>query len=93
MRQADVDDCIKDGLTTAEQSELVQLRREKRPPRDRKRDPPPRGGVLREGRAPKMTYLLVRELAAERIPVRLACGVLGFWPSALQVAGPAVLGP
>jgi transposase len=30
MRQADVDDGIKDGLTTAEQSELVQLRREKR---------------------------------------------------------------
>ncbi len=29
-RQADIDDGIKDGLTTAEQSELVQLRREKR---------------------------------------------------------------
>jgi transposase len=30
MRQADIDDGIKDGLTTAEQTELVQLRREKR---------------------------------------------------------------
>jgi len=30
MRQADIDDGIRDGLTTAEQSELVQLRREKR---------------------------------------------------------------
>jgi transposase-like protein len=30
MRQADIDDGIKDGLTTAEQSELVQLRRDKR---------------------------------------------------------------
>lgn len=30
MRQADVDDGIKDGLTTAEQSEIVQLRRDKR---------------------------------------------------------------
>ena len=30
MRQADIDDGVKDGLTTAEQSELVQLRREKR---------------------------------------------------------------
>ena len=30
MRQADVDDGIKDGLTTAEQAEIVQLRREKR---------------------------------------------------------------
>lgn len=29
-RQAEIDDGIKDGLTTAEQSELVQLRREKR---------------------------------------------------------------
>jgi len=30
MRQADVDDGIRDGLTTAEQSELVQLRRKMR---------------------------------------------------------------
>ena len=30
VRQADVDDGIKDGLTSAEQSEIVQLRREKR---------------------------------------------------------------
>jgi transposase len=30
MRQADIDDGIVDGQTTAEQSELVQLRREKR---------------------------------------------------------------
>lgn len=30
MRQADIDDGIKDGLTTAEQSELVHLRRDKR---------------------------------------------------------------
>ena len=30
MRQADVDDGIKDGLTSAEQHELVKLRRDKR---------------------------------------------------------------
>jgi len=30
MRQADSDDGIKDGMTSAEQSELVWLRREKR---------------------------------------------------------------
>jgi transposase len=30
MRQADVDDGIKDGLTTAEQAEIVQLRRKAR---------------------------------------------------------------
>ncbi len=30
IRQADVDDGIKEGLTTAEQGEVVQLRRDKR---------------------------------------------------------------
>jgi transposase len=30
MRQADIDDGVKDGLTSAEQNELVQLRRDKR---------------------------------------------------------------
>jgi len=30
VRQADIDDGIKDGLTTAEQAEIVQLRRDKR---------------------------------------------------------------
>ena len=30
MHQADIDDGIREGLTTSEQSELVQLRREKR---------------------------------------------------------------
>jgi len=30
MRQADVDDGIRDGLTTAEQAEIVQLRRKAR---------------------------------------------------------------
>ena len=30
MRQADIDDGVKDGLTTAEQAEVVRLRRENR---------------------------------------------------------------
>ena len=30
MRQADIDDGIRDGLSSSEQSELVQLRRDKR---------------------------------------------------------------
>jgi transposase len=30
MRQADIDDGIRDGLTSTEQSEIVQLRRDKR---------------------------------------------------------------
>ena len=37
---------------------------------------------------PKMRFPLVRELAADRFPVRLTCGVLGFSTQALlQVAG------
>lgn len=31
VRQADIDDGVRDGQTSAEQSELVQLRREQRP--------------------------------------------------------------
>jgi transposase len=30
MAQADIDDGVRDGLTTAEQNEIVQLRRDKR---------------------------------------------------------------
>jgi transposase len=30
MRQADIDDGVKDGLTTSEQQEVVRLRRENR---------------------------------------------------------------
>jgi transposase len=30
MRQADIDDGVRDGLTSAEQAEIVQLRRDKR---------------------------------------------------------------
>ena len=30
MRQADIDDGVRDGLTSAEQAEVVQLRRDKR---------------------------------------------------------------
>ncbi|NNH09174.1 IS3 family transposase, partial [Cellulomonas fimi] len=41
------------------------------------RDPAARGGLLRRRFAPKMSYPLVRDLAAEGIPVRLTCGVLG----------------
>ena len=82
MRQADIDDGIKDGLTTAEQAEIVQLRRAEAPARDGERDPPPGRRLLRQGRAPKMKFPLVRELAAEGFPVRLTCGVLGFSPQA-----------
>ena len=78
MRQADIDDGVKDGLTTAEQSELVQLRGDKRRLEMENEDPAPGRRVFRQGHAPKMMYPLVLELAAEGFPVRLTCGVLGF---------------
>src|SRR3712207_5355680 len=42
------------------------------------RDPAAGDGLLRPGRAPKMIYPLVRELAAEKIPVAVTCRVMGF---------------
>ena len=42
------------------------------------RDPAPGGGLLRPRRPPKMMYPLVRELAADGIPVAVTCRVLGF---------------
>ncbi|MBI1351766.1 MAG: IS3 family transposase [Actinomycetales bacterium] len=78
MKQADVDDGIRDGQTSSEQAEVVQLRR-------RMRRLEMENEILRRAAAyfasstpPKMTYPLVRDLAAEGFPVRLACGVLGF---------------
>lgn len=78
MRQPDVEDGVKDGLITAEQAEVVRLRRENRRLEMENEIPPTGGRVLRQGPAPKLTYPLVQELAAEGIPVRLTCGVLGF---------------
>jgi hypothetical protein len=45
-------------------------------------DPESRRRVFREGCTPKTMFPLVRDLAAEGFPVRLACGVLGFSPQA-----------
>ena len=39
-----------------------------------------------------MMFPLVCDLAAEGIPVRSTCGVLGFSPGVLQVAGTSVSG-
>lgn len=46
MKQADVDDGIRDGQTTTEQAEVVQLRRDRRR-LDGERDPAPRPTSLR----------------------------------------------
>ena len=47
VRQADVDDGIKEGLTTTEQTEIVQLRRDKRRLEMEVGIPSPGDGVLR----------------------------------------------
>jgi transposase len=47
MRQADIDDGVKDGQTSTEQTELVQLRRDEAPVGDGDRDLASGGGVLR----------------------------------------------
>ncbi len=43
-----------------------------------KRNPAPRGRVLRERDLPKMTYPLILDLAADAIPVAVTCRVLDF---------------
>lgn len=55
MRQADIDEGIKDGQTSTEQSELVQLRRDKRRlEMENEIDLAPGGGLLRVLDPPKM---------------------------------------
>jgi transposase len=93
-RQADIDDGVRGGKTTAEQAELVQLRREKRRLEMENE-------ILRRAAAyfardvlPKRILPLVRDLAAEGIPGRLTCGVLGFLTRAFyKWRAKPVLGP
>ena len=61
------------------------------------RDPAPGDGVLRPRHAPKMMFPLVRDLAADKIPVAVTCRVLGFSKQAFytrwnQPGHPAGLG-
>jgi hypothetical protein len=66
MAQVDIDEGKHEGLSSDERKELVELRRQKRGPRDGIRDPQARQRLLRAGeRPPRMIYLVVRELAAD----------------------------
>ncbi|MGN6089117.1 MAG: IS3 family transposase [Actinomycetales bacterium] len=82
LRQADIDDGVREGQTSAEQSELVALRRDKRRLEMENEILRRAAAYFAASKSPKMRFPLVRDLAAEGFPVRLTCGVLGFSPQA-----------
>ena len=78
LNQADIDDGVKPGLSSSESAELRELKKRNRTLEQENEILRRAGGVLRPGDAPKMRYPLVRDLAAEGIPVAVTCRVLGF---------------
>ncbi len=93
VRQADIDDGVRDGLTTAEQSELVQLRREKRRLEMENE-------ILRRAAAYFAKDALPNDVPAGPGPGRRGVpgaadlrGARLHTTGVLQVASPAVLGP
>ena len=78
LKIADIDDGVRPGVTTTEAAGDARVEEAQPDARAGERDPAPRGGVLRSGDAPKMRYPLVRDLAADGIPVAVTCRVLGF---------------
>ena len=71
-----VDGVVVDGQTSAEQNELVQLRREKRRLEMEKEILCRAAAPFAAGSRPKMSDPLVRDLAVERVPMRVTCEVL-----------------
>ncbi len=78
LAEADIDDGVRPGLTSAESAELRELKKRNRTLEQENEILRRAGGVLCSRDAPKMRYPLVRDLAAEGIPVAVTCRVLGF---------------
>ncbi|WP_085997851.1 IS3 family transposase [Nocardia jiangxiensis] len=78
MRNADVDDGVKPGMTTNESAEVRALRRRVKLLEQENEVLKRAAAYLSQANLPKMIYPLVRELAADGIPVAVTCRVLGL---------------
>ena len=78
LKLADVDDGVRPGRDQQRVRGAAGAEEAEPDAGAGERDPAPGGGVFRPGDLPKMTYPLVRDLAADVIPVAVTCRVLGF---------------
>ncbi|WP_255266272.1 IS3 family transposase, partial [Nocardia farcinica] len=78
MRQTDVDDGVKPGMTSSEAAELREARRRIRLLEQENEVLKRAAAYFAQANLPKMTYPLVRELADDGIPVAVTCRVLGL---------------
>ncbi|HPQ85976.1 MAG TPA: IS3 family transposase [Mycobacterium sp.] len=76
MRQADVDDGAKPGTSRSESAELRELRRRTRLLEQENEVLRRAAAYLSQANLPKRLYPLVKELAADGIPVAVTCRVL-----------------
>lgn len=78
LKIADVEDGVKPGVTQAEAAELREARKRIRLLEQENEVLRKAAAYLSQTSLPKMMFPLVRELAADRIPVTVTCRVLGF---------------
>ncbi|WP_086008413.1 IS3 family transposase [Mycolicibacterium vanbaalenii] len=76
MRQADIDEGAKPGKSTGESAELRELRRRNRLLEQENEVLRRAAAYLSQANLPKRVYPLVKELAADGIPVAVTCRVL-----------------
>ncbi|MBF6428717.1 IS3 family transposase [Nocardia cyriacigeorgica] len=78
MRQADIDEGNKPGITSSESAELAELRRRNRLLEQENEVLRRAAAYLSQAHLPKRLYPLVSELAADGIPVAVTCRVLNL---------------